>query len=84
MSERGDGLENGIGERGKGILKREWVYRMRIGSGKVCKKEVRRIIGFYKEERGDMSMGNERGCVGDSEGGGEEKMWKNGWENCCN
>ena len=59
MTQSGDPLDNAVAERANGILKTEWLYRMTIPTHKACKRELKRIISFYNDERAHMSIGNQ-------------------------
>ena len=56
MTQSGDPLDNAVAERANGILKTEWLYRMTIPTHKACKRELKRIISFYNDERAHMSI----------------------------
>lgn len=58
MPQSGDPLENAVAERTNGILKTEWLYKMKIPTIEKCKEEMKRIISFYNTERPHMSIGN--------------------------
>jgi len=54
MTQSGDPLENAVAERANGILKTEWLYKMKIGTREKCSSILERIIGFYNKERPHM------------------------------
>jgi len=56
MTQSGDPLENAIAERANGILKTEWLYKMKIPTIEKCKQKLNRIIWFYNTERPHMSI----------------------------
>ena len=60
MTQSGDPLDNAVAERANGILKTEWLYRTTIPTHKACKRELKRIISFYNDERAHMSIGNRK------------------------
>ena len=47
MTQSGDPLENAIAERANGILKVEWLYKMKIPARNECQSILNRIIDFY-------------------------------------
>ena len=57
MTQSGDPLENAIAERANGILKVEWLYKMRITTRDECRSVLDRIIDFYNTQRPHMSIG---------------------------
>lgn len=57
MTQSGDPLENAIAERANGILKVEWLYKMRITTRDECRSILDRIIDFYNTQRPHMSIG---------------------------
>ena len=81
MTQSGDPLENAVAERANGILKTEWLYRMTIPTHKACKRELKRIISFYNDERPHMSIGNQTPSAAHTQSGPQQRMWKNPWEN---
>lgn len=76
MTESGDPLENAIAERANGILKREWLYKMTIGTRDDCKAVVNRIINFYNNERPHMSIGWQTPSQAHRQSGPQKKCWK--------
>lgn len=44
MTQSGDPLENPIAERANGIIKTEWLYKMKITTREECIRELERII----------------------------------------
>ena len=57
MTQSGDPLENAIAERANGILKVEWLYKMRITTRDECRSILDRIIYFYNTQRPHVSIG---------------------------
>ena len=80
MTQSGDPLENAIAERANGILKTEWLYKMKIPTIEKCKEEMKRIILFYNTERPHMSIGNKTPEVVHGETGGQKRCWRNPWD----
>ena len=56
MTQSGDPLENAIAERANGILKVEWLYKMRITTRDECRSILDRIIDFYNTQGQHMSI----------------------------
>ena len=81
MTQSGDPLENAIAERTNGILKTEWLYKMKIPTIEKCKQELNRIIKFYNTERPHMSIGMQTPAVVHLQTGEQKRCWKNPWEN---
>ena len=81
MTQSGDPLENAIAERTNGILKTEWLYKMKIPTIEKCKQELNRIIKFYNTERPHMSIGMQTPAVVHLQTGKQKRCWKNPWEN---
>ena len=52
MTQSGDPLENAIAERANGILKVEWLYKMKIPTRDECRSILSRIIDFYNKKIG--------------------------------
>lgn len=75
-----DPLENAIAERANGILKTEWLYKMKIPTIDKCKESMERIILFYNRERPHMSIGNKTPEVVHGEKGEQKRCWRNPWE----
>lgn len=80
MTQSGDPLENAIAERANGILKTEWLYKMKIPTIEKCKEEMKRIILFYNTERPHMSIGNKTPEIVHRETGEQKRCWRNSWE----
>ena len=80
MTQSGDPLENAIAERANGILKTEWLYKMKIPTIEKCKESMERIILFYNTERPHMSIGNKTPEVAHGEMGEQKRCWRNPWE----
>lgn len=80
MTQSGDPLENAVAERANGILKTEWLYKMKIPTIQKCKTEVERIIHFYNNERPHMSVGMQTPAVAHTQSGGQKRCWRNPWE----
>ena len=81
MTQSGDPLENAIAERANGILKTEWLYKIKIPSIDVCRRELIRIVQFYNTERPHMSIGMQTPEVVHLQTGEQKRCWKNPWEN---
>jgi len=79
MTQSGDPLENAIAERANGILKTEWLYRMKIATRKECGTVLERIIGFYNNERPHMSIGYQTPDSVHQQQGKQKKCWRNPW-----
>lgn len=79
MTQSGDPLENAIAERANGILKTEWLYKMRIATRDECEAILKRIIGFYNTERPHMSIGMQTPEIAHTQSGVQRRCWKNGW-----
>ena len=77
MTQSGDPLENAIAERANGILKSEWLYKMRISTREECKSILERIIGFYNNERPHMSIGWQTPNEAHAQYGEQRRCWKN-------
>ncbi len=80
MTQSGDPLENAIAERANGIIKTEWLYKMKIASIEQCKTELERIITFYNTERPHLSIGMKTPEVAHREEGPQKRCWRNPWE----
>ena len=80
MTQSGDPLENAIAERANGIIKTEWLYKMKIPTIGKCKEEMERIILFYNTERPHMSIGNKTPEVAHGEQGEQKRCWRNPWD----
>ena len=72
-------LKNAIAERANGILKTEWLYKMKIPTINKCKEELERIILFYNTERPHMSIGNKTPEVVHNQQGPQKRCWCNPW-----
>ena len=57
MTDGGDTYQNAVAERVNGILKKEWLYGMRLSSEDEARAELERIIAIYNNERPHMSIG---------------------------
>ena len=58
MTEDGNPRENAVAERINGILKQEWIYRMkRFKDFEDAKIRIKEIIEFYNNKRPHMSNG---------------------------
>ena len=77
MTQSGDPLENVIAERANGILKTEWLYKMKIATRKECYSVLERIINFYNTERPHMSIGMQTPEVAHAQMGEQQRCWKN-------
>ena len=80
MTQSGDPLENAIAERANGILKTEWLYKMRIPDMDACRTELRRIIEFYNTRRPHRSIGMKTPDVVHRQSGPQKRCWRNPWE----
>lgn len=80
MTQSGDPLENAIAERANGILKTEWLYKMRIPDMDTCRTELRRIIEFYNTRRPHRSIGMKTPDVVHRQSGPQKRCWRNPWE----
>ena len=79
MTQSGDPLENAIAERANGILKVEWLYKMRITTRDECRSILDRIIDFYNTQRPHMSIGMQPPEAVHMQTGEQRKCWKNSW-----
>ena len=77
MTQSGDPLENAIAERANGILKVEWLYKMRITTRDECRSILDRIIDFYNTQRPHMSIGMQPPEAVHMQTGEQRKCWKN-------
>lgn len=77
MTQSGDPLENAIAERANGILKSEWLYKMKISTREECGSILERIIGFYNNERPHMSIGWQTPNDVHTQYGEQRRCWKN-------
>ena len=77
MTQSGDPLENAVAERANGILKTEWLYKMKIETRQECSSVLERIIGFYNNERPHMSIGMQTPEVAHTQTGEQRRCWKN-------
>ena len=77
MTQSGDPLENAIAERANGILKTEWLYKMKIATREECSSVLERIINFYNNERPHMSIGMQTPEMAHTQLGEQRKCWKN-------
>ena len=80
MTQSGDPLENAIAERANGIIKTEWLYKMRIRDLDHCYQELERIVLFYNTERPHMSIGNQTPEQAHNQSGLQKRCWRNPWE----
>lgn len=77
MTQSGDPLENAIAERANGILKVEWLYKMRITTREECRSVLDRIIDFYNTQRPHMSIGMQTPEAVHMQTGEQRRYWKN-------
>lgn len=77
MTQSGDPLENAIAERANGILKVEWLYKMRITTRDECRSILDRIIDFYNTQRPHMSIGMQPPEAVHMQTGEQRRCWKN-------
>lgn len=80
MTQSGDSLENAIAERANGIIKTEWLYKMKIKTIEECTKELERIVLFYNTERPHRSIGMQTPGVAHRQEGPQRCCWRNPWE----
>ena len=80
MTQSGDPLENAIAERANGIIKTEWLYKMKIKTIEECTKELERIVLFYNTERPHRSIGMQTPEVAHRQEGPQRRCWRNPWE----
>lgn len=80
MTQSGDPLENAIAERANGILKTEWLYKMKIESILDCEKEMKRIIKFYNTERPHRSIGMQTPETVHLQVGPQKRCWRNPYD----
>ena len=79
MTQSGDPLENAIAERANGILKVQWLYKMRITTRDECRSILDRIIDFYNTQRPHMSIGMQPPEAVHMQTGEQRRCWKNSW-----
>ena len=79
MTQSGDPLENAIAECANGILKVEWLYKMRITTRDECRSILDRIIDFYNTQRPHMSIGMQPPEAVHMQTGEQRRCWKNSW-----
>ncbi len=79
MTQSGDPLENAIAERANGILKVEWLYKMKIATRDECRSVLDRIINFYNTQRPHMSIGMQTPEVVHMQSGEQRRCWKNSY-----
>ncbi len=79
MTQSGDPLENAIAERANGILKTEWLYKMKIKDIEECKTILERIVAFYNTERPHMSIGMQTPEVAHKQFGTQNRQWRNSY-----
>ena len=79
MTQSGDPLENAIAERANGILKVEWLYKMRITTRDECRSILDRIIDFYNTQRPHMSIGMQPPEAVHMQTGEQRRCRKNSW-----
>ena len=72
MTQSGDPLENAIAERANGILKVEWLYKMKIPTRNECRSILNRIIDFYNTQRPHMKTVHQQT-------GEQRRCWKNSY-----
>ena len=77
MTQSGDPLENAIAERANGILKVEWLYKMKISTREECRTILDRIIDFYNTQRPHMSIGMQTPEAVHLQTGEQRRCWKN-------
>ena len=80
MTQSGDPLENAIAERTNGIIKTEWLYKVKIKTIEECTKELERIALFYNTERPHRSIGMQTPEVAYRQEGPQRRCWRNPWE----
>ena len=79
MTQSGDPLENAIAERANGILKVEWLYKMRITTRDECRSILDRIIDFYNTQRPHRDHGMQTPEAVHMQTGEQRRCWKNSW-----
>ena len=79
MTQSGDPLENAIAERANGILKVEWLYKMKIPTRDECRSILSRIIDFYNTQRPHMSIGMQTPETVHQQAGEQRRCWKNSY-----
>ena len=77
MTQSGEPLENAVAERVNGILKKEWLYKMKIGTRPEYSSILERLIDFYNNERPHMSIGMQTPEVAHAQTGEQRRSWKN-------
>ena len=79
MTQSGDPLENAVAERANGILKVEWLYKMKIATRSECESTLVRIIDFYNTQRPHMSIGMQTPEEAHRQCGEQRRCWKNSY-----
>lgn len=79
MTQSGDPLENAITERANGILKVEWLYKMKIATRSECESTLVRIIDFHNTQRPHMSIGMQTPEKAHRQCGEQRRCWKNSY-----
>jgi transposase InsO family protein len=77
MTENGDPLENAIAERINGILKDEWLNRMKLKTRSEARSQLEQIIKIYNEVRPHSSLDMKTPQVAHHMGGKFKLRWKN-------
>lgn len=78
MTEDYKPTDNAIAERINGIIKQEFIYRIkRFKTSEEAEEKIRRFILFYNEKRPHMSIGMKTPNSVHEQSGPQEKMWKN-------
>ena len=80
MTQSGDPLENAIAERANGILKTEWLYKMKIPTMSACIVELNKIINFYNTQRPHRSIGMKTPETVHQQSGPQKRCWRNPWD----
>jgi len=77
MTENGDPLENAIAERVNGILKDEWLTRMKLKTRAEARNQLEQIIRIYNEVRPHSSLDMKTPLVAHHMDGKFKLHWKN-------
>lgn len=76
MTENGDPYENAVAERVNGIIKREWLYHIRLETDG-AKKKIDEIIYTYNNMRPHMSVGYLTPVEARRMKGRQDRRWRN-------
>jgi putative transposase len=84
MTENGDPLENAIAERVNGILKDEWLYRIKLKTRSEARNQLEQIIRIYNEVRPHGSLDMKTPQAAHNMNGMFKLHWKNYYKKQAN